>query len=159
MGNLRFPFIISHQYKANLKANPYAEGRQRADKYLDSCLGMFTGSVPFLLAQLEQLLQLLLHVPICLTQLGYSLELPHLCNPATMFRVWDSGFGSFGILLALGTMQPHFVTCAKARMHAWFPDSTSAVYFGLVFTFVYLVCFVFLLSVLHESICRTLHLL
>jgi hypothetical protein len=54
---------------------------------LNSCLGMLTSSVPLLLAQLEQLLQLLLHVPICLAQLGNSLELPHLCNPAAMCRV------------------------------------------------------------------------
>lgn len=77
--------------------------------YLDSCLSMFTGSIPFLLAQLEQLLQLLLHVPVGLTQLGHFLELSHLGNPAAMLRVWDSGFGSFAILLAYVSMQPHCV--------------------------------------------------
>lgn len=48
---------------------------------------MFTGGIPLLFAQLEQLLQLLLHVPICLAQLGYSLEFSDLGNPAAMFRV------------------------------------------------------------------------
>ncbi len=54
---------------------------------------MFTGGVPFLLAQLEQLFQLLLHVPICFAQLRHSLEFSDLGNPAAMTRVRDSGFG------------------------------------------------------------------
>ena len=54
---------------------------------------MFTGSIPLLLAQLEQLLQLLLHVPICLAQLCHFLEFSDLGNPAAMLRVWISGFG------------------------------------------------------------------
>ena len=78
--------------------------------HLDSCLGMLTCGVPLLLAQLEQLLQLLLHVPVCLAQLGHPLELPHLCDPAVTFRVWDAGSGRFTILLAFATMQPHCVT-------------------------------------------------
>ena len=50
--------------------------------HLDSCLGMLTGGVPFLLAELQQLLELLLHVPVCLTQLGHPLKLSHLSHPA-----------------------------------------------------------------------------
>ena len=34
---------------------------------LNSCLGMLTGSIPLLLAELQQLLQLLLHVAISVT--------------------------------------------------------------------------------------------
>ena len=49
--------------------------------YLHSCLGVFTGSIPLLLAQLQQLLQLLLHVAVGLTELGHPLKLPHLCHP------------------------------------------------------------------------------
>lgn len=61
--------------------------------YLHCCLGMFTGGVPLLFAQLEQLLQLLLHVAICLAQLGNPLELPHL-GYSTGHRVQGLGFWS-----------------------------------------------------------------
>ena len=50
--------------------------------HLNSCLGMLAGCIPLLLAQLQQLLQLLLHVAVCLAQLGHPLKLPHLRHPA-----------------------------------------------------------------------------
>ena len=53
-------------------------------EYLDSCLGMFTGCIPLLLTQLQQLLQLLLHVAVSFTQLGHPLELTHLSHPVVI---------------------------------------------------------------------------
>ena len=55
--------------------------------HLYSHLGMLAGGIPLLLAQLQQLLQLQLQVPICFTQPRQLLEVSHLCDPATRSRL------------------------------------------------------------------------